>query len=190
MVSSLAFAQEKPRTVEKFQFSNEPIELTDISIASKKMNSDETILFNNTWLKELSLNIHNGSGKNIIYMEIELEIAPSGKMQLPVRLPIKFGKMPDFTSEMENFATESLLESEERVSLSLTKKNYEWLSKFMLENEVENIDKVTIYFEFVLFDDYTAWSKGFKMKRNSKNPSRWDAVKTWIKAQEKILSHS
>jgi hypothetical protein len=50
----------------------------------------------------------------------------------------------------------------------------------MKEKEIEDVDKVKMHVEFIIFEDGVAWSKGQTMRQDIKNPDTWWIDGLWI----------
>lgn len=190
LIPLFCYGQEKIRIVEKALTSNEPIELVNLKVKDKPFDAENQVLADKDWLNKLNLKLKNTSDKTIVYIRLELEITRLGKMQYPLRLPLEFGQIPSITSS-ENAKVSGLNISErvtpgKTVKVSLQPKFYDFLLQFMQENEIEDIERVKVFFEFIVFDNGTAWSKGYEMRRNLKNPNQWDVVGDWQKEMSKF----
>lgn len=180
LLSFLCNGQEKIRKIEKRPAKNEPIELISSKVGNKNFNTENQVLADKDWLKNLKLNFKNISNKTIVYMEINLKIQPQGKLQYPIWLPLRFGQMPLSKSLESSMNRDSaklkVLKSGESVELSLTPKILDSVKQFMSENEIEDIENVMVVSDFIVFNDDTAWSKGHKMLRNPDDDKKWDVV--------------
>lgn len=174
LLTLFCFGQERIRQIEKKNTRNEPIELINSEVGNKVSNTENQVLADKDWLRNLKLNLKNISNKRIVYIEVELEIEPVGKMQHPLRLPIKFGKLPSLTNI--NDANSEVIRQNEYIKVSLKPYILDSLVQFMQKNEIAEIERVKVFFEFVVFDDGTAWSKGQQMRRNPTNGNQWDVI--------------
>lgn len=184
LFSILCYGQEKIRTVENAISSDGLIELANSKIGEKAFDTESQVLANKDWLKTLNLGLRNTSKKTIVYVRLELQIERIGKMKYPLRLPFKFGQMPLITVARNSKIipeTVETLKPNEVTTISLQPQLYDFLVQFMRENEVEDVEEVKVFFEFILFEDGTAWSKGHEMRRNIKNPNQWDVIGVWQK---------
>lgn len=162
-----------------------PVELVDLNIEGQTAKLSDNITAGKGWLKSLKLNFKNTYSKNIVYMDVELEIAKTGNMLHPLRLPVRFGRLPESASHSLN-APEKLSPNG-KIKVALSEDTVAFLEQFMRENQVDEIDGVTIFVEFIVFDDDTAWSKGHSMRRDTNNPERWTVNGVW--RDGRILFH-
>ncbi len=184
LFSLFSYGQEKVRTVEKASSSNGLLELVNLKVGEKIFDTENQVLAEKNWLKTLNFSLKNTSDKTMMHVGLELEIERTGKMKLPLRLPITFGQMPlkelSLNSKITPETTRTL-KPNESATVSLKSKHYDALLRFMQENEIEDIARVKVFFEFIVFQDGTAWSKGHEMRQNPDNPNRWDVIGVWQK---------
>jgi hypothetical protein len=187
--SLLAHAQNlKSRTVERTEFDG-PVEIVSLEIEGQPGQINDQIIAGKDWLKTLNLNFKNTHDKSIVYMEVELEIAPTGKMDLPLRLPIRFGKRPGASKDTQESKTLNKLAPNKTKKLSLSDEMSIFLSNYMREKEIEDIDKVKVYVEFIVFEDGIGWSKGHILRQDTKNPNKWLVDGIWIKRRISYLKN-
>jgi hypothetical protein len=174
-----ASAQErKPRKVELAQPVPEgSIELTDLSFEGRAIKLSEKFAGGKDWLKSLKLGFKNTYTKHIVHMEVVLHVEKTGNMQYPLGVSMRFGHRPESPSDSLN--ARDKVAPNGRVKLSLSEETIDSLERFMRENQVEEIEGVTIYLEFVVFDDDTAWGKGHSMRRDTRNPQQWNVSGVW-----------
>lgn len=176
LLSFFCYGQEKVRKIEKRSAKNEPIELVGSGVAGKAFNENQ-ILADKDWLKNLKLKLKNISNKTIVYMAVVLRIQKQGKMQYPLELPLAFGQIPQPEFTDTDIANIKGLKPNESVEVSIPSDILEhFTTKFMPENELVDIERGLLYFDFIVFDDGTAWSRGQMMRRNSDN--KWQYIRT------------
>lgn len=175
----------KSRVVEKAAGEG-PVEIVDLSIEGRTANVLDPVGANKDWLKSLSLNVKNIHSKPVVHIEIEIEVAKTGNMKHPLRLPIIYGHRPSGPEETRRRQASEKLAHGKTLQLSISDDTYKFLVNFMSENQIEDIDKVKIFVEFVVFDDDTAWGKGHVMHRNANRLDEWVVVGLWQK--ERALS--
>lgn len=180
LLSFLCNGQEKIRKIEKRSIKNEPIELVSARVGSKAFTKENQILADKDWLKNLEFDLKNISGKTIVYAEVQIEVGRQGKMQYPLLLPLIFGQIPQ--SESQSLSTYTAVESlkvlkpNDSVKISIEPSTLEkFTTIFMPQNEITEIEQVRFYFDFIIFDDGLAWSRGRLMRRNSSN--KWQDIR-------------
>ena len=170
--------QEKIRQIEKKTTKNEPIQLVSSEIGNKIVNFGSqtlgSVLANKDWLNSLKLNLKNISNRKIVYVEIELEIEATGKMKYPLRVPLKFGELP--MSDNANNESPRILQPNESVKIFLKPSTLNSLTQFLQGNEVNDVQRIKIHFEVVVFEDGTGWSKGQQIRQNPNDGKKWEIV--------------
>lgn len=178
LLSLLCYGQEKVRKIEKRPTKNEPIELVSAEVGNKIFNNENQILADKDWLKNLKLNVKNISDKKIVYIKVELDVERQGKMQYPLGLPLVFGQKPPPELTDTDVAKLEGLKPNESVKISITPSILDhFTTKFMPENEIKDIEQVKFFFDFIVFDDGTAWSRGRLMRRNPNNENQWQTIR-------------
>lgn len=186
LLSSLfSYGQKNNPIVKENYEKNKIIDLTKTKIGDTGFDSVENISSNKNWLKDLKLQLKNISDKTIIYIELELEIKPLGEMERPLRLPIKYGQISSSSLVLnkklrKNDLVKKVL-SNNTVDVSISKNTYNFLLNYMKEKKIDEIKEVTVFFEFIVFEDGSGWSKGYEMKQDSENPQNWVVIGEWRK---------
>jgi len=179
-VASLAQAQNfKHRTVEQAAFEG-PVEITSLEIEGNPARFNDSVFAGKDWLKSLKLELKNLHDKSILYMEVELEIAPRGKMDAPLFMPLWFGERPRVPMAKLDVKTLKKLAPNKKQKLAVSEEMSDFLVRYMKEQEIEDIDKVKVHVEFIIFEDGVAWSKGQTMRQDIKNPDTWWVDGIWI----------
>jgi hypothetical protein len=182
--------QEKIRKIEKPSVTKEqPIQLVSLEVGDKVLDNENKVLADEDWLKNLELNLKNTSSKTIVYIKVFLQIEAQGKMQHPLRIPLTFGQaLLTKTFKSSNDKTIDIakkLKPNESIKLSIKPSLFDSSSQFIENNEIKDIEKVKVIFDFIVFDDGTAWSQGQWMRRNPDNDKRWDVIDV---SKKKLIS--
>ena len=182
--------QEKIRKIEKPSVTKEqPIQLVSLEVGDKVLDNENKVLADEDWLKNLELNLKNTSSKTIVYIKVFLQIEAQGKMQHPLRIPLTFGQaLLTKTFKSSNDKTIDIakkLKPNESIKLSIKPSLFDSSSQFIENNEIKDIEKVKVIFDFIVFDDGTAWSQGQWMRRNHDNDKRWDVIDV---SKKKLIS--
>ncbi|MGB7201632.1 MAG: hypothetical protein WBD16_05120 [Pyrinomonadaceae bacterium] len=150
-------AQDKLRRVEqpaKYIYSNTPIEVV-VNIDGKEMPSRE-IMAGSDWLKRVTLEITNTSGKDINWLWINLMLREP-KYGATERKPENAG----IAIPVELRHTDvKVLRAEERIMLKPPVNMVEHWTKYAREQGMEDIEKVILDIHQVGFTDDTAWTNG------------------------------
>lgn len=168
----------KHRTVEQAEV-DAPVEVVSVEIEGNPARFNDRIMAGKDWLKSLKLEFKNTHDKAIVYIGVELEIAPTGKMDLPLRLSLRFGVKPGVPGAEQAAKTLKKLAPNKTKKLAVSEETSEFLLRYMKEQEIEDIDKVKVYVEFIVFEDGVGWSKGHTMRQDMKNPGTWWVDGLW-----------
>ncbi len=168
----------KSRVVES-AVGDGPVEIVGLSIAGRKAGVSEEVAAGRDWLKSLTLKFKNAHTRSIVYMSVELEVERTGNMQYPLRLPMTFGERPSEASASQAARPQERMAPNEKKELTLSESTYDFLLRFMQENQVDEINKVKVFAELIIFDDGTAWGKGHVLRRDPNDPKRWVVSGIW-----------
>lgn len=176
-----AFAQHLTgRRIERGNIAEGPLELVGLEIGGQPTHINGPVIADRDWLKSLRLDFKNNHDRTIVYMSVEFEIARAGKMEYPQRLGIRFGKRPGDANDTRDPKTVERLAPGKTKRLAFSDESWDFLVKFMKENEVDDIEKVEMFVNLIIFDDGTAWGKGgHLMRQDPKNPESWMVVGMW-----------
>jgi hypothetical protein len=181
MMPLLAQSQHlKERTVEQAGVEG-PVEIVSLEIEGNPARFNERMMAGKDWLKTLQLELKNFHDKSIVYLEVELEIAPAGKMDAPLRVPVTFGVRPGAPGAERVTKSLEILAPNKTKKLAMSKYMADTLVNYMRENDVEDIDKVKVSVEFIIFEDGVGWADGATMRQDTENPNKWVVDGNWIK---------
>ena len=168
----------KHRTVEPVEFEG-PVEIVNLEIEGRQALFNDKMMADRDWLKSLNLEFKNIHDKSIVYLEAELEIAPTGKMDAPLFLPLTFGIRPNVPMAELDTKTLKKLAPHKTKKLALSEEMSDFLLKYMREQEIEDIDKVKVHVAFIVFENGVGWSRGQIMRQDIKNPNTWWVDGNW-----------
>jgi hypothetical protein len=177
---------------DKYPQLETPIEVVDVKVNDKALDANESVLAGEDWLKRFKVHFRNKTGKSIIYLRAVLEVAQQGNMRYMLRLPLYFGKMPEPPGSQVGVKAKkpvNMLEDEGAATLNVTDEEYKFFLRQMQENQITDVNRVALVFEFIVFADDTAWSMGHLMRRDPKNPAGWKVVGVWEKDPTEFKAH-
>jgi len=174
-VSGLA-RQEKDRLVDKESWKTEPVKIDKVKVKNRAVELGETFTEEDDWLRGLTVSLKNTSGKEIVYVEMELMFPRpgGGTEQTPVYLyRLFYGQQP---------STENPPAPDERKRL----KPGESVDVSLPEGEEEHIKAVLAHLGYpaetkharfgvgvVVFGDGTMWRAGRTLNRSPNDPDTW-----------------
>jgi hypothetical protein len=150
-----------------------------LEIEGNPARFNDSVFAGKDWLKSLKLEFKNIHDKSIVHMRVELEIAPTGKMDAPLFLSLSFGARPRRPIAELDAKTLKKLAPNKTQKLAMSEETSDFLLSYMKEKEIEDIDQVKVHVEFIIFEDGVAWSKGQTMRQDIKNPNTWWVDGNW-----------
>jgi hypothetical protein len=155
---SLVTAQDKLRIVDKPIFPAgvpAPIELVEIRVGDRKVK-DGKILAGNTWLGDLNITFKNVSKKTIAWVEFQ-----AGGVKSPGLRFQEFGYPYPVTGKFPSIPTKyPLLAPNEEATVWINPNSLRRFLKDVAPEEVADITRAELWYEWVLFDDNTMFSRG------------------------------
>lgn len=157
-----------------------PVELVGLSIAGQKAQVSDYIFADKDWLKSLTLRFKNKHSRPIVHMRVELQVPKLGNMEYPLRLTMEFGERPLEPPVAKAAESPDRIAPKKEKELKLSDEKYDFLVQYMQENQVDDIEKVKVFVEFIVYDDDMAWSSGnYLMLRDPNRPERWNVKGGW-----------
>jgi len=171
-----AAMQGQEKSLQKLKhYSNEPLEIVDIKMANKAVKLGEKLNANDDWLKGLNLKFKNISGKDIIYVEIDLNFPETQSSGYEMSFPLKLGHRPG----ANNANAPLRLKANDETSIVLDDVKYDQLVKFIEHrHSISAINNALIATGFIIFADGTAWSGGIFYQQDADNPNRYVPITT------------
>lgn len=164
--------QEEEKVFEKLRPSHpEPTEMVEIRTTKKAVKLGEKFDEGDDWLNGATFKLKNTSGKEIVYVELDLNFPETTSSGNEMSFPLKLGRRP---GESNSTRAPLLLKPGEDVGITLGEKKYEELTRFIETRQpISNLTKVRVSFGFVVFNDGTAWSAGNFYRQDPNNPKRY-----------------
>ncbi len=156
-------AQDKLRRVEqpaKFVYPNTPIEVV-VNIDGKQM-LERKAESGPDWLKRISLEVTNTSGKDINWLCINLTLREPA---LGVRAPTPETAGIVITVELR-YSDIKVLLAGERITLKPPVTMVDYWTRYAREQGMEDIEKVILDIRQVGFTDETAWFRGIRSRKD------------------------
>jgi hypothetical protein len=152
---------------------NEPLKIKAIKGKKGAITIGRLFLAEDDWLKSLSFNVENISGKNIIYMKLELEFPRSNDNSPPLIYPIEYGVRPLLDGSLVADAPPPIKPGE-TVDLRFSDAEYDNLQELLHKlGYPKSIKQAVFTIRYVIFDDLLMWDTGRLMRRDPDNPRRW-----------------
>jgi hypothetical protein len=163
-------AQERSRRFDKSEsYSNEPLQITDIKLGTKRVRLGEDFGGTDDWLKTAELTLKNVSGKDIVFVEVDLNFPETKSSGNEMSFPIRLGTRPGPAD-----SPTIVLPHNHEATLALDEKHYQRLVQFIEHRHpISFVGRVVVNVGFVIFADGTAWSGGSFFRRDPNNPNRY-----------------
>lgn len=186
--ASVADAQEKPRIIQEAEQENSPVVVVSRHVGNKafvgyKANrpyrNRNGITAGHNWLSELSFDVKNVSNKNVTFIDLQLVIPKSGKMEHNGRVvSFIFGNKvaSAATANKDSSSPLELLKPGDVVKLKISDLERFQLEKYLKKYDAEDIEQIEMEIREVHFDDGTGWYLGIELRQDPLNPQIWRSV--------------
>jgi len=172
--SSDTKAETQDRVLKYSKMSNEPpLEIFNLKTGGRPIVFGEKFRAGNEWVKELSFDVQNVSGRTITHFEVGVFML-SSKPRTPGGSVTMFSygsntRFPDVppTARMAPGETVHVTYSDESY------KSFESMSRSI---ELVDVTEITLRLDVAMFDDDTAWNLGNLARRDPSNPMAWVAL--------------
>jgi hypothetical protein len=151
-----------------------PVDITEFKASGKAVNQDEEFEEGPDWVRNLTFKLKNKSNKTITYIMVNVTF-PETKAALNGRVvahQIHLGQDPD--NKMEQAPLH--LAPEQSMNLSLAPEYDDIKGAVTVQRlPMENISKIIVRLQEVMFDDGSLWSAGILYRRNANpnQPNKW-----------------
>jgi len=156
-------SQSKPRLlVSPVLYQDQPIVIVGREVAGEPFKENEKIIADEDWLKQLVLEVKNVSSKNIKSFDIDLVIKDRGLPVLAFPINFRTYTKPNTSDALttNGEAKVGVLQPGESVKVKITAHSFEVFTNELKKRNLENVERATIEFRFVYFDDGTNWAFG------------------------------
>lgn len=164
--------QVKEKVVEKDPpIFNEPIKLDSVKAVKKLTKFGESFEADKDWLKGAEIKLKNISGKEITFVEVDVNFPDTMSTGPEMSFRINLGRMHGMN--MPGKETLSLLPDAD-LNVVIDEKRYADLVRFVKSrHSIDEINKTHVRIGFVVFADGTAWGAGSFYKQDPNNSKRW-----------------
>lgn len=168
-----AAQQHQERFLLREKNRDEPLRIKAIKGKKGAITVGQKFLDDDDWLKGLSFNLENISGKNIIYLELELDFPKSNDDPPPLLYSIKYGLRPLLDGSLAADAPPQIKPGEE-IELGISESEHENLQRLLAQlGYPKSVKQVVFTIGAVIFDDLLMWNTGRLMRRDPDDPKRW-----------------
>jgi len=153
--------QTRIRTLEEVKpYPNQPLQVVGKRLGEKNLN-EAGFEAESNWLRDLSIEVRNVSGKNITYAYSLLLIQKQGTMEASYALPLLYenGNPPIAPGDV---ATLKVLDGQ-----------YMGAMKYLAQYQVKDVENVILTIQRVYFDDNTRWVIGKESRQDPSDKKKW-----------------
>lgn len=165
-------AQNHGRVFEKSRDPRpKPVELVELRAANKVVKLGERFESEQDWLNGIAFKVRNSSGKEIVYLELDLNFPETANAGNEMSFPIKLGRRPGASTVLrEPLSAKPGAE----LVVELDENKYRELARFVeTRRAISDIHKVRPEIGFVVFSDGTAWGAGSYLRQDPKDPNHY-----------------
>ena len=167
LLVSVCGAQEKLHHIQVVKASGTvPITIVEISLGDTKLTSGDEFSADDSWVKDLTLEVKNVSNKNILWVGTSVDLRREGKQGMDISLVLDSGTRPlprAFTKAQSDALTRiKRVRSDETVVIRVPPRLANAVLKRMGEAESSEEYIVLHHFE-VIFEDGTMWRAGMQL---------------------------
>jgi len=168
--------QDETRVLKKESVSPtvpEPLAIFNLQIDGKPISFDENFLAGDEWVKGLSFDLKNTSGKVITHFQIGI--------RLPAPQPDKPGGLVHMMAHGSYTAlpgvepTVRMMPGDE-IHATYSDKSYESFKRMRNHIGLTNVAQVTVGIDVAMFEDNTMWRHGELLRQDPSNPRRWVVI--------------
>lgn len=181
--ASVADAQEKLRIIQEATPENSPVVVLSRHVGDKAFDRSHLnrhgITAGNNWLSELSFDVMNVSNKNVTFIDLQLDIPKTGKMDHNGRIvSFIFGNRvaSATTANKDSSSSLELLKPGDVVKLKISDLVRATLEDYLKKYDAEDIEQIKMGIREVHFDDGTGWYLGIELRQDPLNPKIWRSV--------------
>lgn len=194
-----AFQEQQLRILKRLPFSrSEPTVITGVKVNGQAVLFDQNFAADDDWIKTLVVSVKNRSAKRILYFSTDLFLPPvPGTQSQASVFNLSYGNYGLLWGHAPSPAERLVgLAPGESIDIGLTGRQLENFRKFFEAIGRPKLEKVSLQFSQILFEDDTMWSLQGPFIRDPKDSGKWIASPTSTENKKqhhltlKIKNHS
>jgi len=175
------------KVIDRKQFLNEPFKVADLKVKSTDIDLNEKFSAQSLaqkaggnfedWIDNLSFTIQNTSDKKLTYMAFSLDFpetaAIGGSMMV---YTMEIGRHPQ---DVENKKGERIsLDAGDYYTVTISTNDLKKIKSFLLLKgyQLVNLNKVTIWIDYVIYDNELRWEQGYWYQPDPSNPKKYNRL--------------
>jgi len=149
-----------------------PLEFSNLQVNGSPVNFDQPFPAGDNWVKGLSFDLKNVSGKVITHFRIGLLLHnPDNNLRTTVTM-VFHGR----NTGMPGVEPSVRVAPGETVHAVYEDKQYESFKRACSHIGLGKVTEATLGIEMAVFDDETAWRLGYLLRRDTSDPLRWNVI--------------
>ncbi|HEY9405555.1 MAG TPA: hypothetical protein VIQ24_23095 [Pyrinomonadaceae bacterium] len=176
-ISTISAGHEKAsdKVIKYSPYSNQPIEITDVTVKGKSTKLNAKIDENaDDWLSDLSITVKNVSDKTITHITLNLEFPETKETGNPMFFPLRFGQNPQVPISV---GQPEALPANQITTLYISGQTLTKLKSFIEKRQpLNSLKKVSIHPGTVYFEDKSLWTGGSFFRIDPNDPSKYIRV--------------
>lgn len=185
---SLSLQQSDEKVIEKYKYSNEPFEISNLRVKNTELILQQKFSANvltekgggqiEDWLESLEFKITNKSDKRIVYLALSLDFPETQADGPEMAFTISRGIHPKATGEILKNSVPFLLEAKQEFTLTLTTQQLTSLKNFLARRNFKLVElsRMVIRITSIAFEDGTTWAQGDFYKPNPFAPLGYEKI--------------
>ena len=161
-------------------FEPVPLEISNLKVNGDPINFDQSFQADDEWLKGLTFDVKNVSGKVITHFRIGLRLRNPNNNQQVITPMIFHGR----DTGLPNVEATVRVADGEIIHATFDEKRYNGLKQAQEQVGLNRITDADLSIEMVIFEGDTAWRLGNLLRRDSSDPMRWNVVRPERKSQQ------
>ena len=154
-------------------FEPVPLEISNLKVNGTPINFDQPFQADDEWLKGLTFDVKNVSGKVITHFRIELSLHNPDNNQRAITYMVFHGR----DTGLPNVEATAHVADGEIIHASFDEKRYNGLKRTQEHIGLSKITNAEFSIAFVIFEGDTAWRLGNLLRRDPTDPMRWNVIR-------------
>ncbi len=150
-----------------------PLEITNLKVNGTPVNFDQPFQADDNWLKGLTFDVKNTSGKVITHFNIGLRLRNPDNNQNASAPMVFHGR----DTGLPNVEATVHVADGEIVHATYDEKRYGGLTQMQEHISLSRIISAELSIDMVVFENDTTWRNGLMHRRDQTNPMRWLVVR-------------
>lgn len=161
---------QKEKVVENLPYGTEPVELLEIKLSGKNLKLGGKVSDGDDWLQNLAFKLKNKANKQIVFVEIALDLPETITSGPQMAYIFRLGQNP---VEKKHVRAPLLLMPDDSLLVTVADE-YDKLKAFVQDrHQITDINKAVLRLSFLGFSDGTAWSAGEMVRPDPNNSRRY-----------------